>query len=64
MTNKPNIRARSLRAVFAAPLVMCVLSLIGLVSALAGDGLADWLSWAALAVPVLAVAWAMRRRRL
>ena len=48
---------------FAAPLAMCVLSLIGLVSALAGDGLADWLSWAALAVPVLAVAWAMRRRR-
>ena len=64
MTNKPNTRARSLRAVFAAPLVMCVLSLIGLVSALAGDGLADWLSWTALAVPVLAVAWAMRRRRL
>lgn len=64
MTNKPNSRARSLRAVFAAPLVMCVLSLIGLVSALTGDGLADWLSWAALAVPVLAVAWAMRRRRV
>ena len=64
MTNKPNTRARSLRAVFAAPLVMCVLSLIGLVSALAGDGLADWLSWTALAAPVLAVAWAMRRRRV
>ncbi len=64
MTNKPNTRARSLRAVFAAPLVMCVLSLIGLVSALAGDGLADWLSWSALAVPVLAVAWAMRRCRV
>jgi hypothetical protein len=56
-------RSRSLWAVFAAPLVISVLSLAGLVSALAGDGLADWLSWATLAVPVLAVAWAMRRRR-
>ena len=63
MTTKSKTGARSLRAVFAAPLLLCVLSLIGLVSALAGDGLADWLSWAALAVPVLAVAWAMRRRR-
>ena len=39
------------------------LSLLGLVSALAGDGAADWLSWGTLAVPVLAVVWAMRRRR-
>jgi len=64
MTRKSKTRAQSLRTVFAAPLVMSVLSLIGLVSALAGDGLADWLSWAALATPVLAVAWAMRRRRV
>ncbi len=63
MTTKSKARTRSLWTVFAAPLVMGVLSLIALVSALAGDGLADWLSWAALAVPVLAVAWAMRRRR-
>lgn len=64
MTTKSKTRAQSLRTAFAAPLVMSVLSLIGLVSALAGDGLADWLSWAALAAPVLAVAWAMRRRRV
>jgi hypothetical protein len=63
MTTKSKTRARSLRTVFAVPLVMGVLSLIGLMSALAGDGLADRLSWAALAMPVLAVAWAMRRRR-
>ncbi|KMS58964.1 MULTISPECIES: hypothetical protein [Sphingobium] len=48
---------------FAAPLVIGVLSLFGLVAALAGEGPADWLSWAALALPVLAVAWAMQRRR-
>lgn len=63
MTIKSRIRARSLWAVFAAPLVIGAVSLIGLVSALAGDGAADRLSWAMLAVPVLAVVWAMRRRR-
>ena len=63
MTTKPKSRARSLWSVFAAPLIMGVLSLIGLVSALAGNGLADWLSWMALAMPILSVAWAMRRRR-
>jgi hypothetical protein len=63
MTAKSKSRAQSLWMVFASPLVLGVLSLIGLVSALAGDGLADWLSWVALAVPALAVVWAMRRRR-
>lgn len=63
MRTKSGNRARSLWAVFAAPLAIGMLSLIGLVAALAGDGPADWLSWAALAVPVLAVAWAARRRR-
>lgn len=57
------IRGHSARAIFAVPLLLGVLSLIGLVSALAGDGAADWLSWATLAGPVLAVAWAMRARR-
>lgn len=56
-------QARSLWAVFAAPIGMGALSLLGLISALAGDGAADWLSWVTLAVPVLAVAWAMRCRR-
>lgn len=63
MTTKSRNRTRSLWVVFAAPLVMGALSLIGLVSALAGDGPADWVSWVTITVPVLAVAWAMRRRR-
>lgn len=63
MMTKSKCRARSHWEVFAAPLIMGVLSLIGLVSALAGDGPADWLSWATLAVPLMAVGWAMRRRR-
>ena len=63
MTTKSRNRTHSLWIVFAAPLVMGVLSLIGLVSALAGDGPADWAAWVTLSVPLLAVAWAMRRRR-
>lgn len=63
MTTQVNNRARSIWAVFAVPLAIGAMSLIGLVSALAGDGPADWLSWATLVVPVVAVVWAMRRRR-
>lgn len=48
---------------FAAPLVIGLASAIGLVAALVGDGFADLLSWIGLGVPVLAVVWAMMRRR-
>lgn len=57
-------RSRSnLRQVFAVPMLLAVLSVVGLVSALTGDGWRDGLAWIGLAVPVLAVAWAMRARR-
>lgn len=39
--------------IFAAPLAVAIVSGLGLVSALVGDGWWDGLSWAALAVPVL-----------
>lgn len=55
--------AQSLRAIFAIPLAIAVLSSAALVAALTGDGWRDALSWAGLAVPVLAVAWAMKARR-
>lgn len=48
---------------FAIPALIAVLSSIGLVSALTGDGLRDLLSWILLAVPVAAVGWAMIARR-
>ena len=54
---------QSLKAIFAIPLVIAVLSTIGLVSALTGDGLGDIIAWATLAVPVLATAWAMKVRK-
>lgn len=56
-------RARPLPAIFAAPLAIAVLGIAGLVIALTGDGWRDVAAWAALLVPVLAVAWAMRARR-
>ena len=43
----------TLGQIFAVPFVVAVISSLGLVSALLGDGLWDSLSWAALAVPVL-----------
>lgn len=52
-----------MRAVFALPLAISVLSAMGLVSALTGDGWRDAASWLGLAAPVLAVIWAMKARR-
>lgn len=56
-------RRLSLRAVFALPAAIFLLGIIGLVSALTGDGWRDALSWLALAAPVTALVWAMRSRR-
>lgn len=57
------MRRQSLWVVFAAPIAIALFSTIGLVAALTGDGWRDALSWAALGVPVMAVAWAMTARR-
>jgi len=35
------------------PVVIALLSLLGLIAGLVSEGLGDWLSWAALAVPVV-----------
>lgn len=52
-----------LAAIFAWPLAIFLLGLVGLVSALTGDGWRDGLSWLALGAPVAALVWAMRSRR-
>ena len=56
-------KGHSLRAIFAVPLLLALVSFVGLVVALTGDGLRDAASWAALAIPVFTVGWAMRARR-
>lgn len=53
-----------LGAIFAWPIAIFLLGIIGLVSALTGDGWRDGLSWLALAAPIAALIWAMRTRRL
>ncbi|MFC3711085.1 hypothetical protein ACFOMD_00790 [Sphingoaurantiacus capsulatus] len=55
--------SQSAGAIFAVPLLVGLLSLVGLVAALTGDGLRNALSWVTLGVPVAAVFWAMRARR-
>jgi len=48
---------------WAAPIALAVLTLIGLVSALIGDGVWDRISAVALGVPVLSCLWFGLRRR-
>jgi hypothetical protein len=54
---------RGLRSIFAMPLLLALVSIAGLVVALTGDGWRDGAAWTALAIPVLAVGWAMKARR-
>ena len=48
--------------IFAIPLVIVLVTLVGLASALAGDGGYDALSWIGLGVPVSTILWAAVRR--
>lgn len=56
-------KPQRLRRIFAAPSLLALLSVAGLVVALTGDGWRDGAAWIALGVPVLAVGWAMRAKR-
>ncbi len=49
--------------VFGIPLLIAIVSLIGLLSALIGDGLWDALSWAALALPLATILWHWAKAR-
>lgn len=60
---RPRQTRLPLRTVFAWPLVLFLLGLVGLVSALTGDGWRDGLSWLALGAPIAALLWARRQRR-
>jgi hypothetical protein len=66
MTSEANARPRrqSLGAIFLVPAILAVLSGVGLISALLGDGVWDGLSWLVLSVPIVVVVWfAFLRRR-
>jgi len=55
--------ARGVKAMWGAPIVMGVLTAIGLVSALVGDGVWDGVSAVTLGIPVAACAWYGLRRK-
>lgn len=54
--------ARVLRSTWTIPAAIALASVVGLVSALTGDGMRDFLSWVALAIPVAATIAAYRAR--
>ena len=54
---------RSLTEIFAAPLVIAIVSTVGLISGLVGDGWWDAVSWVALGLPVLLYLLFIWRRR-
>ena len=56
-------RGLSLWAIFAIPMVVAALSLIGLVGALLDDGAWDWIGAGLLAVSVAVTVWALVTRR-
>lgn len=55
-------RHGNLLPVFGIPLLLVLCSIVGLISALTGDGWRDTVAWIALAVPLLAAGRAIGRR--
>lgn len=53
MKPAPRARRQTNGQIFAIPALLGVLSIIGLVSALVGDGVWDVVSWVTLAIPIL-----------
>lgn len=51
--SKPRRASHTTAQIFAAPLAIGVITALGLTTALLGDGLWDWISWIALALPVV-----------
>ncbi|WP_333792782.1 hypothetical protein [Hyphomicrobium sp.] len=65
MTRHPEKRirlaTRSLWQIFSAPILIALVSSIGLITALVGDGLLDVIAWIGLGVPAAVGLWFMFR---
>ena len=61
--NDKTLRRGSFRHIFGVPTVLAIISLVGLIAALVGDGWLDFLSWATLGIPIAVMFWAYGRRR-
>ena len=53
----------SLKVIFVIPVVVAILSLIGLIGALLGDGVWDGIGWLGLGACVAVMVWALIARR-
>lgn len=62
MTQISAERPLSAFRVFGIPVVLMLVSAVGLVAALIGDGAWDALSWLGLGAPVAVIAWYLCRR--
>jgi hypothetical protein len=63
-TSRSGSARQTLGQIFAGPILVGVLSTLGLVSALVGDGFWDGVSWVTLLVPILlGAAFIARGRR-
>lgn len=49
--------------VWTVPVILAILSLIGLIAALVGDGLLDGVSWLTLGIPLAVIGWYVYRPR-
>jgi hypothetical protein len=58
-----HLRPRTLAQIFYLPAVLAAITLLGLLSALFGDGAWDALSWVALACPIAATVYFVLRSR-
>tara|TARA_R100001163_G_C4956688_1_gene122202 strand:- start:34 stop:246 length:213 start_codon:yes stop_codon:yes gene_type:complete len=58
------VTAKTNWQIFAIPLFLALLTLVGLIAGLLGDGLSDILSWAGLFFPLAAIVWAFKYRRI
>ncbi len=62
MTQRQSLRKpQSLGDIFGIPLLLGVLSTIGLISALVGDGIWDGVSWLTLGAPIVVAAYCIWR---
>jgi hypothetical protein len=63
MKPMPIQRRQTNTQIFAIPLVLAILSIVGLISALVGDGIWDGLSWITLAIPILLCGYFLLKRQ-
>ena len=50
-------------SIFGWPVLLALISAVGLLGARLGDGPWDWLSWLCLFVPMAVLAWVLTTRR-